>query len=70
MIEKILEPNWIKDALGVLFVVVTGALYAAGVTHGAPCNCGPAASADDAGSVEAAGVVIDVVSQGMTVHEL
>ena len=33
MMDKILNPAGIKDAIGVLFVVITGLLYATGVTE-------------------------------------
>ena len=35
MMDKILNPAGIKDAIGVLFVVITGLLYATGVTEAA-----------------------------------
>lgn len=65
MIETIFRPNWIKDTVGVLLVVITGMLYAAGVTHMTPCDCG--AVADDEEDVEAVEAPIDAVSQGAAV---
>lgn len=63
MLETIARPNWIKDTVGVVLVVVTGSLYAAGVTHMSPCNCG--AVVDDDEDVEAVDTPIDAVSQGV-----
>lgn len=65
MIETLARPNWIKDTVGVLLVVVTGTLYATGVTHMSPCDCG--AVVDDDEDVEAVDTPIDAVSQGMAI---
>ncbi|HZD06570.1 MAG TPA: hypothetical protein VE173_16780 [Longimicrobiales bacterium] len=70
MIETILKPNWIKDTVGVLLLVVTGALYAAGVTHAAPCDCGAAVGGQDGAKVEAVDGVIDVASQSVAAREI
>lgn len=70
MIETILKPNWIKDTVGVLLVVITGALYAAGVTQAAPCDCGAAVGDQDGAKVEAVDMAIGAASQSVASREL
>lgn len=65
MIETIFAPSWIKDTVGVLLVVAAGGLYAAGVTHMSPCDCG--AVVDDDEDVEAVETPIDAVSQTVAI---
>lgn len=67
MIETIFQPSWIKDAVGVLLVIAAGSLYAAGVTHMSPCDCG--AVVDDDVDVETIDTPIGAVPQTVvTLH--